>query len=139
MGELDQIISVARGEEEADLLLRNSRRVNVLSGEIQETDVAVAGSRVVGLGQYEAKEVMDLQGSYLCPGFIDGHVHIESSMLRVPEFARVVVPHGTTTVVADPHEIVNDLGLGGILYMMESSRDSPLDVYFMLPSCVPAR
>ena len=138
MGELDQIISVARGEEEADLLLRNTRLVNVLSGEIHETDVAVAGSRVVGLGQYEAKEVMDLQGSYLCPGFIDGHVHIESSMLRVPEFARVVVPHGTTTVVADPHEIANVLGLDGILYMMESSRDSPLEVYFMLPSCVPS-
>jgi adenine deaminase len=79
-----------------------------------------------------------LQGSYLCPGFIDGHVHIESSMLRVPEFARVVVPHGTTTVIADPHEIANILGLDGIFYMMESSRGSPLEVYFMLPSCVPS-
>ncbi|HUW95191.1 MAG TPA: adenine deaminase [Anaerolineae bacterium] len=138
MGELDRIIRVARGEEEAELLLKNARLVNVLSGEIHETDVAVASNRVVGLGEYEAKEVLDLQGSYLCPGFIDGHVHIESSMLRIPEFARVVVPHGTTTVVADPHEIANILGLDGILYMMESSKGSPLEVYFMLPSCVPS-
>jgi adenine deaminase len=136
--ELDRIIRVARGEEEADLLVKNARLVNVLSGEIHETDVAVAGNRVVGLGEYEGKEVLDLQGSYLCPGFIDGHVHIESSMLRIPEFARVVVPHGTTTVIADPHEIANILGLDGILYMMESSKGSPLEVYFMLPSCVPS-
>lgn len=138
MGELDRIIRVARGEEEAELLMKNARLVNVLSGEIHETDVAVASSRVVGLGEYEAKEVLDLRGSYLCPGLIDGHVHIESSMLRIPEFARVVVPHGTTTVVADPHEIANILGLDGILYMMESSKGSPLEVYFMLPSCVPS-
>jgi adenine deaminase len=138
VGELDRIISVALGEEEAELVLKNARLVNVLSGEIHETDVAVAGSRIVGLGEYDAKEVVDLMGSYLCPGLIDGHVHIESSMLRIPEFARVVVPHGTTTVVADPHEIANVLGLDGILYMMESSKGSPLGVYFMLPSCVPA-
>jgi len=138
VGELDRIIRVARGEEEAELLLKNARLVNVLSGEIHETDIAVASNRVVGLGEYEAKEVLDLQGSYLCPGLIDGHVHIESSMLRIPEFARVVVPHGTTTVVADPHEIANILGLDGILYMRESSKGSPLEVYFMLPSCVPS-
>ena len=138
MGELDRIIRVARGEEEAELLLKNARLVNVLSGEIHETDIAVASNRVVGLGEYGAKEVLDLQGSYLCPGLIDGHVHIESSMLRIPEFARVVVPHGTTTVVADPHEIANILGLDGILYMRESSKGSPLEVYFMLPSCVPS-
>ena len=138
MGELDQIISVALGEVEAELVLKNARLVNVLSGEIHETDVAVAGSRIVGLGEYDAKEVVDLEGSYLCPGLIDGHIHIESSMLRIPEFARVVVPHGTTTVVADPHEIANVLGLDGILYMMESSKGSPLGVYFVLPSCVPA-
>jgi len=138
VGELDRIIRVARGEEEAELLLKNARLVNVLSGEIHETDIAVASNRVVGLGEYGAKEVLDLQGSYLCPGLIDGHVHIESSMLRIPEFARVVVPHGTTTVVADPHEIANILGLDGILYMRESSKGSPLEVYFMLPSCVPS-
>ncbi|TKJ31872.1 MAG: adenine deaminase [Chloroflexi bacterium B3_Chlor] len=135
---LDKLIRVARGEEQADLLLKNARLVNVLSGEIHEADVAVAHTRVAGLGDYEAKEVLDLGGAYLCPGLIDGHVHIESSMLRLAEFARVVVPHGTTTVIADPHEIANVLGLDGIKYMMESSKGNPLGVYFMLPSCVPS-
>ncbi len=138
MGGLDTIIKVARGEEPAELVLRNARLVNVLSGEVHQADVAVADTRVVGLGAYEAKEVVDLEGAYLCPGLIDGHVHIESSMLRIPEFARVVVPRGTTTVIADPHEIANVLGLDGILYMMESSKGSPLVVYFTLPSCVPS-
>ncbi len=135
---LGRIIKVARGEEEADLLFKNARLINVLSGEVHEADVAVADTRVVGLGDYRAKEVLDLQGAYLGPGLIDGHVHIESSMLRIPEFARVVVPHGTTTVIADPHEIANVLGLDGIKYMMESSKGNPLGVYFMLSSCVPA-
>jgi adenine deaminase len=134
----DRIIRVARGEEEAELLLRNARLVNVLSAEIHKEHVAVAYTRVVGFGDYRAKEVVDLQGAYLCPGFIDGHVHIESSMLRVPEFARVVVPRGTTTIVADPHEIANVLGIDGIRYMMESSKGNPLSVYYMLPSCVPS-
>ncbi len=135
---LHRIIKVARGEEEADLLLKNARLINVLSAEVHEADVAVADTRVVGLGDYPAKEVLDLQGAYLGPGLIDGHVHIESSMLRIREFARVVVPHGTTTVIADPHEIANVLGLDGIKYMMESSKGNPLGVYFMLSSCVPA-
>ncbi len=138
MGKLDRLIRVARGEEGADLLFKNSRLVNVLSGEIHEADVAIADTRVVGIGDYEAKEVLDLDGAYLCPGLIDGHLHIESSMLRIPEFARVVVPHGTTTVITDPHEIANVLGLDGIRYMMESSKGNPLGVYFMLPSCVPS-
>ncbi len=138
MGKLDRIIRVARGEEEAELLLKNARLVNVLSGEVHEADVAIAYTRVIGVGDYEAKEVLDLGGAYLCPGLIDGHVHIESSMLRIPEFARVVVPHGTTTIVTDPHEIANVLGLDGIKYMMESSKGNPLGVYFMLPSCVPS-
>lgn len=138
MAELDRIIRVARGEEQAELLLRNARLVNVLSGEVHQADVAVADGQVVGFGDYQAREVIDLHGAYLCPGLIDGHVHIESSMLRIPEFARVVVPHGTTTVIADPHEIANVLGLDGILYMMESSKGSPLEVFFMLPSAVPA-
>ncbi|NIN69361.1 MAG: adenine deaminase [Anaerolineae bacterium] len=135
---MDRLIRVARGEEGADLLFKNSRLVNVLSGEIHEADVAIADTRVVGIGDYEAKEVLDLDGAYLCPGLIDGHLHIESSMLRIPEFARVVVPHGTTTVITDPHEIANVLGLDGIRYMMESSKGNPLGVYFMLPSCVPS-
>lgn len=138
MAKLDRIIRVARGEEEAELLLKNARLVNVLSGEVHEADVALAYTRVVGLGDYVAKEVLDLEGAYLSPGLMDGHVHIESSMLRIPQFARVVVPHGTTTVIADPHEIANVLGLDGIKYMMESSKGNPLSVYFMLPSCVPS-
>jgi adenine deaminase len=138
VSELDKIIEVARGEEPADLLLKNARLVNVLSGEVHAANVAVADGRVVGFGDYDAHDVIDLEGAYLCPGLIDGHVHIESSMLRIPEFARVVVPHGTTMVVADPHEIANVLGMDGILYMMESSKGSPLRVYFMLPSSVPA-
>lgn len=136
--ELSKIIKYARGEEEVDLLLKNVRLVNVLSGEIHLTNVAVARTRIVGFGEYRAKEVLDLDGYYLCPGFIDGHVHIESSMLTIPEFARVVVPHGTTAVVIDPHEIANVLGLDGIRYMLESSKYNPLSVYVMLPSCVPA-
>jgi adenine deaminase len=136
--ELDQLIKVARGEEKADLLLRNAQLVNVLSGEIHEADVALFGGLVVGLGAYEAREVIDLEGDYLSPGFIDGHVHIESTMIRVPEFARAVVPHGTTTVVIDPHEIANVMGLDGIRYMLESSKYNPLSVYVMVPSCVPS-
>ncbi len=136
--ELSKIIKYARGEEEVDLLLKNVRLVNVLSGEIHLTNVAVARTRIVGFGEYRAREVLDLDGYYLCPGFIDGHVHIESSMLTIPEFARVVVPHGTTAVVIDPHEIANVLGLDGIRYMLESSKYNPISVYVMLPSCVPA-
>ncbi len=135
---MDRIIRVARGEEEADLLLSNVRLVNVLSGEVHETNIAVAGTRVAGLGDYKAKEILDVRGAYVCPGLIDGHVHIESSMLRIPEFARVVMSHGTTTVITDPHEIANVLGLDGIKYMMQTSRGSPLGVYFMLSSCVPS-
>ncbi len=135
---MDRIIRVARGQEEADLLLSDVRLVNVLSGEVHETNIAVAGTRVAGLGDYKAKEILDVRGAYVCPGLIDGHVHIESSMLRIPEFARVVMPHGTTTVITDPHEIANVLGLDGIKYMMQTSRGSPLGVYFMLSSCVPS-
>ncbi len=135
---MDRIIRVARGQEEADLLLSNVRLVNVLSGEVHETNIAVAGTRVAGLGDYKAKEILDVRGAYVCPGLIDGHVHIESSMLRIPEFARVVMSHGTTTVITDPHEIANVLGLDGIKYMMQTSRGSPLGVYFMLSSCVPS-
>jgi adenine deaminase len=138
MEDTKEIIRVARGEEEADLLLKNAQLVNVLSGEVHEADIAVAYSRVVGFGDYQAKEVLDLDGAYVCPGLIDGHVHIESSMLRIPEFARVVVPHGTTALITDPHEIANVLGLDGITYMMESSKGNPLSVFFMLSSCVPS-
>jgi adenine deaminase len=135
---LEELIRFARGEAEVDLLLKNAQVVNVYSGQIHPADVAVHQDRIVGLGDYRARQVIDLQGQYLSPGFIDGHMHIESSMLRVPEFARVVVPKGTTTIVCDPHEIANVLGLDGIRYILESSKYTPFSVYVMLPSCVPA-
>ncbi|MFQ5875548.1 MAG: adenine deaminase, partial [Dehalococcoidia bacterium] len=135
---LAEMIEVARGEKEAGLLLENAQVVNVLSGEIYRANVAISHSRIVGLGDYKAKQKIDLEGCYLCPGFIDGHIHLESSMVTIREFARAVVPHGTTSVVTDPHEIANVLGLDGIRYMMESSKYNPLSVYFMLPSCVPS-
>jgi len=132
--ELAEIIKLARGEEQADLLLRNGKLINVISGDIHETDIAIAGSRIVGFGKYDAKRVVDLDGHYVAPAFIDGHVHIESSMVTVPQFARAVVPQGTTSVIIDPHEIANVLGLDGIRYMLESSKHNPLSVYMMLPS-----
>ena len=131
-------IAVARGEEPADLWLRNAQVVNVLSADIHPADVAIHGGRVVGFGQYEARQTIDLEGRYLCPGFIDAHVHLESSMVQPSEFARAVVPHGTTAVVTDPHEIANVLGLDGVRYILEASEGLPLTVYVMLPSCVPA-
>ena len=136
--ELAELIKLARGEEKADLLLRNARVVNVFSHEIIETNVAIAGDRIVGLGDYQARETIDLEGRYVCPGFIDGHVHIESSMVTPSEFARAVVPRGTTSVVADPHEIANVLGVEGVRYVLDSSEGLPLTVFVMAPSCVPA-
>jgi len=134
---LEEIIRVADGRDKADLLLKNAEIVNVFSGEIIKDHVAVSKGRIVGFGTYSAQKTIDLEGKYLCPGLIDGHVHIESSLLSVPEYARAVVPLGTTTLIADPHEIANVLGLDGIRYMLDSSRNLPLDVYIMLPSCVP--
>ena len=136
--ELAELIKLARGEEKADLLLRNARVVNVFSHEIIETNVAIAGDRIVGLGDYQARETIDLKGRCVCPGFIDGHVHIESSMVTPAEFARAVVPRGATSVVTDPHEIANVLGIEGIRYMLDSSEGLPLTVFVMAPSCVPA-
>jgi adenine deaminase len=135
---LDELISYARGDQPADLLLTNGRVVNVLSGEIVETDVALLRSRIVGLGAYEASEVIDLEGAYLAPGLIDAHVHIESSLVPPAEFSRAVVPRGTTTVVTDPHEIANVLGLDGIRFMFESAKKGPLSMFVMASSCVPA-
>ncbi len=136
--ERSSLIRFARGEAPAELLLANARVVNVFSGEILETDVAVVSSRIVGLGNYEAQETLDLHGAYLAPGFIDAHVHIESSLVPPAEFARAVVPRGTTTVITDPHEIANVLGLEGIRFMLESAKDGPLSMFVMAPSCVPA-
>ncbi|HPZ08146.1 MAG TPA: adenine deaminase [Candidatus Eremiobacteraeota bacterium] len=135
---LQHFISVARGEEPADILLKNVRLVNVFSGEIYDTSVALYNGLIVGFGDYEAREVVDLEGQYLCPGFIDAHVHLESSMVTVSEFSRTVVPMGTTCVITDPHEIANILGIEGVRYIRDTSRSLPMRVYIMLPSCVPA-
>ncbi len=136
--DLETRIDIAAGRRPADLVLKNGRIVNVVSCEIHEGDVAIAGDQIVGIGQYDGRETVDLAGGYVCPGFIDGHVHIESSMLSVPEFAKVVVAHGTTAVVTDPHEIANVMGAEGIRFMLSSSKYCPIHVYFMASSCVPA-
>ena len=136
--DLQKRIAVAAGREPADLVLKNGRIVNVLSCEIHEGDVAIVGDRIAGIGRYEGRETVDLAGRWICPGFIDGHVHIESSMLSVPEFARVVSGHGTTAVITDPHEIANVMGAEGIRFMLSSSKYCPIHVYFMASSCVPA-
>jgi adenine deaminase len=136
--ELADLIEVARGDEPADVLLKNASVVNVFTGDIDETDIAIVHSRVVGLGDYQAREVVDLGGRYVCPGFIDAHVHIESAMVPPNEFAAAVVPRGTTTVVTDPHEIASVLGLEGIRYMLEMAKYNPLSTYVMAPSCVPS-
>ncbi|UCG93714.1 MAG: adenine deaminase [Candidatus Aerophobus sp.] len=136
--DIGKMIELARGKKEVDIVLKNARLVNVFSGDIHLTNVAVHEGRVIGMGDYKAKEEIDLEGKYLVPGFFDGHVHLESSMVTPAEFARAVVPSGTTSVIIDPHEIANVMGLDGIRYMLEASRGLPLDVYIMLPSCVPA-
>src|SRR3990172_10313772 len=134
-----RLLAAARGEEPTDLLLENARLVNVLSGEIYETAIAVFGSCIAGLGPgYRAKKTIDLEGRFVAPGLIDAHVHIESSMVPPQAFARLVLPRGVTTVVADPHEIANVRGLEGIRFMLESARKSPLSFFFTAPSCVPA-
>ncbi len=135
---LEATIAVARGEEPADLLLKNAQLVNVLSGEIHAADVAVYDGKVVGFGPYQARHVVDLEGRFVCPGLMDAHVHLESSMVQPAEFARAVVPLGTTSVICDPHEIANVLGLDGIQYILDASEGLPLHVYVMVPSCVPA-
>jgi len=134
-----RLLAAARGDESSDLLLENARLVNVFSGEIYETAIAVSGSRIAGLGPgYRAKRSLDLEGRFVAPGLIDAHVHIESSMVPPRAFARMVLPRGVTTVVADPHEIANVRGLEGIRFMLESARKSPLSFFFTAPSCVPA-
>lgn len=136
---IEKIINIARGIEKADLVIKNANIVNVLSEEIHKDDIAIADGFIAGIGKgYCGLEEIDVDGAYITPSFIDGHVHIESSMLRPSEFAKAVVPAGTTTLIIDPHEISNVLGLHGISFMRESVQDLPMDVYTMLPSCVPA-
>jgi len=138
MRRLEQKLRIARGEQPPGLVFKNARVVNVLSGEIHRTNVAVDDGRIIGFGHYRAKRVVNLKGAYLAPSLIDGHFHLESSMLTAPEFARAVVPHGTGAVVIDPHEYANVLGLDGIRYILESTRNLAVDFFIMLPSCVPA-
>jgi len=135
---LKDVISVAKGDKKADLLLKNGQLVNVLSAEIYPANVAIYKGKVVGIGDYEAEKEIDLNGKYICPGFIDSHIHIESTMLSPAEFSKATVSSGTTTVVADPHEIANVLGVKGIKYMLDVSKSLPQNIYFVLPSCVPS-
>ena len=135
---VQNLLQAARGQRPVDLLLCNVRLVNVFSGAVVATDLAIAGGRVVGFGPYPAVTTVDLGGSYVAPGFIDAHVHIESAMLSPSEFARAVLPRGTTAVIADPHEIANVAGIKGIDYMLTAGARAPLNYYFSLPSCVPA-
>jgi adenine deaminase len=137
VADLGEFIKTARGDAEADLLLRGGRVVNVFTHEIVETAVALRGDRIVGLGDRPAREVIDLDGRYVCPGLIDAHVHIEISMLPPHRFADAVLPHGVTSVVCDPHEIANVLGLEGVQYMLDASEGLDLSVLVMAPSCVP--
>jgi adenine deaminase len=135
---LSKELLVARGMEKADLVLKNANIINVFTEKIDLADVAVCDGFIVGIGEYDGIEEIDCTGKFIAPGFIDGHIHLESSMLKPVEFAKAVLPHGTTAVITDPHEIANVSGIDGIEYMMEASDGIPLDVYFVLPSCVPA-
>ncbi len=133
-----EIIQVATGRKKADLVLKNATYVNVFSGELATEDIAVTHGLIVGLGQYEGDTEVDMTGKIVCPGFIDAHIHLESSLVSPTEFARAVLPHGTTTVITDPHEITNVMGTDGIDYMLSATEGLPVDVRFMIPSCVPA-
>ena len=121
MRNLQRKLSVARGEQPAELLFKNARLVNVLSGEVHPANIAIADGRIVGFGDYEAKQTLDLKGAFVAPALIDGHFHVESTLLTVPEFVRAVAPHGTGAMVIDPHEYANVLGLDGIRYVLEST------------------
>ncbi len=137
--ELANLISVAKGERPADLILANARVVNTFAGDVETGNVAIGGGRIAGVGDYsQAKQVIDLSGKYVAPGLIDGHTHLESSMLDVGQYARAVVPRGTLALVTDLHEIANVGGIAGIRYVLSYARRLPLDLFLMAPSCVPA-
>ena len=136
--QIKEMILAARGDLAPDLVLKNARIVNVFTKEIESGDVAIKDGYIVGIGEFDGEEEIDVGGRIICPGLIDGHIHIESSMISPSEFAGAVAPHGTTAVIADPHEIANVAGEEGIRYMLEASAGLPVDIFFMLPSCVPA-
>lgn len=133
-----RIIAVAAGREKADLVLKNAKYLNVFSNEFLCGDIAVANGLIAGVGKYDGKTEIDVSGKLVLPGFIDAHIHLESSMVTPAEFAKAVVAHGTTTVITDPHEIANVMGIDGVEYMIQASQNLPIDVHFMMPSCVPA-
>lgn len=133
-----RIIAVAAGREKADLVLKNAKYLNVFSNEFLCGDIAVANGLIAGIGKYDGKTEIDVSGKLVLPGFIDAHIHLESSMVTPAEFAKAVVAHGTTTVITDPHEITNVMGIDGVEYMIQASQNLPIDVHFMMPSCVPA-
>ena len=133
-----RIINAAAGREPADLVLKNATYVNVFSNELCHADIAVAEGLIVGMGQYSGAVEEDCTGKIVLPGFLDAHIHLESSLVSPKEFVKAVLPHGTTTVITDPHEIANVMGTDGIEYMLQATEDLPVDVRFMLPSCVPA-
>lgn len=133
-----RIIAVAAGREKADLVLKNAKYLNVFSNEFLCGDIAVSNGLIAGVGKYDGKTEIDVSGKLVLPGFIDAHIHLESSMVTPAEFAKAVVAHGTTTVITDPHEITNVMGIDGVEYMIQASQNLPIDVHFMMPSCVPA-
>ena len=133
-----RIIAVAAGREKADLVLKNAKYLNVFSNEFLCGDIAVANGLIASVGKYDGKTEIDVSGKLVLPGFIDAHIHLESSMVTPAEFAKAVVAHGTTTVITDPHEIANVMGIDGVEYMIQASQNLPIDVHFMMPSCVPA-
>lgn len=136
--DLKELIDVSSGRKRADLLIKNCKIVDVYNSEIYEGDIAIVNGRIAGIGKYEADELVYAEGSYAVPGFIDAHIHIESAYVSPEELGRLVVPCGTTTIIADPHEIVNVCGIDGLEYMLDASEKTALDVKMMLPSCVPA-
>ena len=129
-----RVIAAAAGREKADLVLKNATYVNVFSNELCTADIAVAEGLIVGMGRYQGEEEVDLRGKIVLPGFLDAHIHLESSLVSPKEFVKAVLPHGTTTVITDPHEIANVMGTDGIEYMLQATEDLPVDVRFMLGS-----
>ncbi|RUM44826.1 MAG: adenine deaminase, partial [Desulfocapsa sp.] len=135
---MERQINQARGEESADLVLKNCTLIDVFCAETRQADIAVCGKNIAGIGDYSGVEEIDCTGLYAAPGFMEGHIHIESSMLSPRQFSKIVSKHGTTSVICDPHEIANVAGTSGIHYFIEESKNLPINIYCMAPSCVPA-
>ena len=135
---LEKYIKAARRENKADLVLKNATYLDVFTATLRKGDIAVVGEKIVGVGEYDGKTEIDCSSLVVLPGYIDGHVHIESSQLSPEEFASLIVPRGTTSIIADPHEITNVCGMAGCEYIAKAAGNVPLDVFLQLPSCVPA-